>query len=82
MATGEVRQAGSALHPALGIRISQRFSDVRKVGKSGSKARRRRQPRCLVGKLGPPREERGNSQEPREFSGNSDLVVCVCVWRG
>lgn len=32
MATREVRQAGPALHPALGIRISQRFSDVRKVG--------------------------------------------------
>lgn len=36
MATREVRQAGPALHPALGIRISQRFSDVRKVGSSGS----------------------------------------------
>ena len=36
MATGEVRQAGPALHPALGIRISQRFSDVRKVGSSNS----------------------------------------------
>lgn len=36
MATGEVRQAGPALHPARGIRISQRFSDVRKVGPSGS----------------------------------------------
>lgn len=36
MATREVRQAGPALHPALGIRISQRFSDVRKVGQSGS----------------------------------------------
>lgn len=36
MATGEVRQAGPALHPALGIRISQRFSDVRKVGLSSS----------------------------------------------
>lgn len=36
MATGEVRQAGPALHPARGIRISQRFSDVRKVGPSDS----------------------------------------------
>lgn len=36
MATREVRKAGPALHPALGIRISQRFSDVRKVGSSSS----------------------------------------------
>lgn len=53
MATGEVRQAGPALHPALGIRISQRFSDVREGGLERL-ARSPTQPSCfLVIKSGP-----------------------------
>lgn len=42
MATKEVRQARPVLHPALGIRISQRFSDVQKVGWSCSPTERHR----------------------------------------
>lgn len=47
MATKEVRQARPVFHPALGIRISQRFSDVQKVGWSCSPTERHR----LVRKL-------------------------------
>lgn len=60
MATGEVRQAGPALHPALGIRISQRFSDVRKVGLSGSPTQAAPLP---SGKAGP--SERREGEQPR-----------------
>lgn len=38
--SGKVRQAGPVFYPALGIRISQRFSDVRKVGWSCSPTER------------------------------------------
>ncbi len=50
MATKEVRQAGPVFHPALGIRISQRFSDVQKVGWSCSPTERH----WLVGKQNSP----------------------------